>query len=87
MGCGEWLPAQAGGCEACGWERPGWNRALHVAALNRNLYDAAEKTLGEDARYKQSVAEEVRMAKRYGIEPAPMRPSPITPAPAKLLSG
>ena len=72
-------------CAVCGWERPGWNRALHVAALNRNLYDAAEQTLGEDARYKQALAEEVRMAKQYGIEPAPMRPSPLGPSEAKIL--
>ena len=84
MGCGQWFSSRDSACE-CGWERPAYNAGLVSARWASGLYAQASRALSEDARYKQSLAEEVRMAKRYGIEPAPMSPSPLGPAEAKIL--
>lgn len=73
LGCRTWFATQDE-CPSCGWERPRPNRALHVASLNANLYDQAERSTEEMRKWRRSVAEEERTRKRYGLEPATMTP-------------
>ena len=68
-GCRHWFPSDQYGCERCGWERPAWNRHLHVANLNGHLFKQAEAAEADERSFRQSVAEEYRMCKRYGVEP------------------
>lgn len=86
MGCGRWIPGRDG-CLACGWEPPAPNRALRVAKLNSHLYGMAEQALAGERAYRRSVGEEIRQARRLGVEPAPLKPGPLTPREAKALAG
>jgi hypothetical protein len=59
-------------------DRPEPNRALRVARLNSHVNEMAERSVNHELAYRRSLEEEFRMAKRLGIEPAPMRPDPYT---------
>lgn len=76
-GCRQWFPAEQGGCDACGWERPAGNKTLRVAALNAPLYEQAQRLHDGDRAYERGLHEEHRMARQLGIEPA--APRPLTP--------
>jgi hypothetical protein len=84
-GCRSWFAADEAVCPSCGHERPGYNRWLRTAKLNSHLYAQAEAAVAEEKRYKESVQEEIRTARRLGIEPAPERPSPLSPSERALL--
>jgi hypothetical protein len=73
-GCRSWFASELAACPGCGRERPAYNRWLRTAKLNSHLYAQAEAAAGQDEAYRRSLAEEQRMAKRLGIEPAEPRP-------------
>ena len=78
MGCTAWYSVEFPDCPVCGLERPAYNPHLHTAKLNDHLYGMASAAMSEEQRYQESLAEEVRMAKRFGIKPAPMKPAAFT---------
>lgn len=39
--CRIWFDHKLGGCPDCGWERPGFSKAIRTGQLNRQLYEQA----------------------------------------------